>query len=143
MEDYMNHLFSTLRLCQRPYMNHMQRAFAPYQITDVQWGFIRYLKEVGPASNSEIAHYWGVEKPSVTTIAQKLVEQQLIELIPGEDKRVKKMVLTEKGLNMYATLRQVVDALYEELLQGVTMEEQQQLSALLTKLHHNLKGDPL
>lgn len=131
-------IFSDLRRFHRPYTQRLQQVLAPYQLTEIQWALIRYLHDVGPSTNSDIAVYWGVEKPSVTPIVQKLMDQQLIYTVSGTDKRQKVMHLTDEGLSKYKELKPAVDAFQSVLIEDITAEERIIVEHVLEKLQKNL-----
>ena len=135
----MNSMFAKFKILQRPYANGLQQVLSPYQMSEAQWGLIRYISEAGPASNSEIALYWSVEKPSVTALAQKLIEQDLIYVVYGTDKRKKVMHLTEKGIAKYMQIKKVVYAFQASLLEGITEEECELVEKVLEKLQQNIR----
>lgn len=136
----MQPFFTTLKLISRPYSSKMQDLLMPFGLTEVQWGLIRILYEEGPSTFTDIATYWRVEKPSVTPIAQKLVEQELIYIGIGQDKRQKVMHLTSNGVEKYKETKQIVDTLQKNLLIGITEQERQITEQVLEKLLVNLKG---
>jgi len=134
----MHSMFAKYKIFHRPYANGLQRVLSPYHMSEAQWGLIRYIYEIGPATNSEIALYWGVEKPSVTALAQKLIDQHLIYVVHGADKRKKVMHLTEEGIVKYQQLKIVVHAFQTSLLEGITEEECKIMESVLEKLQQNI-----
>jgi len=135
----MNSMFAKFKILQRPYANGLQQVLSPFQMSEAQWGLIRYIYEVGPATNSEIALYWSVEKPSVTALAQKLIDQNLIYVVYGTDKRKKVMHLTEEGIVKYQQLKKAVHTFQSSLLEGVTDEECEIVEKVLVKLQQNIR----
>ncbi|MEK3979009.1 MarR family transcriptional regulator [Psychrobacillus sp. FSL K6-2836] len=135
----MNSMFAKFKILQRPYANGLQQVLSPFQMSEAQWGLIRYIYEVGPATNSEIALYWSVEKPSVTALAQKLIDQNLIYVVYGTDKRKKVMHLTEEGIVKYQQLKKAVHTFQSSLLEGVTEEECEIVEKVLVKLQQNIR----
>lgn len=131
--------FSKFQLVHRPYSNQLQEMLLPYGISASQWGLLRYLFENGPSTSSDLVAYWQVEKPSITPIAQKLVAQGIIFILPGTDKRQKVMHLSDKGNAMYLEIKQGLDSFQEELMRGITQEERDVAEQLLDKLRLNLK----
>jgi DNA-binding MarR family transcriptional regulator len=132
-------MFAKFKILQRPYANGLQEVLSPFQMSEAQWGLIRYIYEVGPATNSEIALYWSVEKPSVTALAQKLIDQQLIYVVYGTDKRKKVMHLTENGIAKYQQLKEAVHTFQSSLLEGITKEECEIVEKVLEKLQQNIR----
>lgn len=135
----MHSMFVKYKIFHRPYANSLQQVLSPYNMSEAQWGLIRYIYEVGPATNSEIALYWSIEKPSVTALAQKLVDQHLIYIIHGTDKRKKTMHLTEEGIVKYQQIQKAVHTFQTSLLEGITEEECKIMENVLEKLQQNIR----
>lgn len=135
----MNSMFSAFKFFNRPYTVKLQQLLAPYLVTEIQWALIRYLYEFGPATNSDISLYWHVEKPSVTAVAQKLIDQKLIYIVPGVDKRKKVMHLTDEGIAIYQQLKGTIDTFHASLLEGITEEESQMVENIFKTLHQNIE----
>lgn len=136
----MQPFFTTLKLISRPYSSKMHDLLMPLGLTEIQWGLIRILQEEGPSTFTDVAAYWRVEKPSVTPIAQKLVDQDLIYIGTGQDKRQKVMHLTSLGVLKYKEAKLIVEAFQMDLLKGITEEERKITERVLEKLLVNLKG---
>lgn len=132
-------MFVEFKIFHRSYANGLQRVLSPFQMSEAQWGLIRYIYEVGPATNSEIALYWSVEKPSVTALAQKLIDQHLIYVVYGTDKRKKVLHLTEEGIVKYQQLKKAVHTFQSSLLEGITEEECTIMENVLEKLQQNIR----
>ncbi|MEO4055009.1 MarR family transcriptional regulator [Solibacillus sp. CAU 1738] len=131
--------FLSLKLVQRQYAYQMTETLMPHKVTELQWGLLRYLVEIGPATFSEIAAFWQVEKPTITPVAQKLLEQSFIEVQLGQDKRQKTMVITELGIAKYKEIKVDVDMWLTHLTEGITEQELAQGLAVFEQLQHNLK----
>ena len=135
----MYNYFLTMKLVQRQYANQMLETLTPHKVTEMQWGLLRYLVEVGPASFSEIAAFWHVEKPTITPVAQKMLEQSFIEIQVGQDKRQKMMVITALGITKYKEIKADVEQFVSHLTQGITEQELEQGLAVFDQLQQNLK----
>ncbi|WP_428912338.1 MarR family winged helix-turn-helix transcriptional regulator [Niallia sp. Krafla_26] len=130
--------FIKSQLANRSYNLQLHDELTLHDLSASQWGLIRYIFEVGPATFSEVASYWKVEKPSVTPIAQKLVEKEMVFISPGKDKRQKVMHLSEKGVELYKQIKHMIDVFQEELVVGISQEEREIAEEVLDKLLINL-----
>lgn len=133
-----NSFFTTFNLAHRPYMNELQSRLQVFSMTGIQWGIIRYIAEAGPATFSDVATYWRVEKPSITPVANKLIEEGLIYISTGQDKRQKFMHLSEKGNVKYTQVKEAINLFQEELLEGITDTEKEMAERVLEKLTVNI-----
>ena len=66
-------------------------------------------------------------------------QKGLIQRLPvKQDARLKKLVLTERSLELHRRLRQNADEMENRLLSGFTAEEQKQLMSYLERMQRNL-----
>ncbi|WP_414853106.1 MarR family winged helix-turn-helix transcriptional regulator [Brevibacillus sp. IT-7CA2] len=121
------------------YNNQLQEELLPFGISVTQWALIRYLKNNGSVTFSDVADYWQVEKPAITPIAQKLAAREIISISSGADKRQKIMYLSEKGEALHKTIMEATDPFLEEILEGISPEERDAAAAALEKIIMNLK----
>ncbi|WP_235617698.1 MarR family winged helix-turn-helix transcriptional regulator [Brevibacillus brevis] len=121
------------------YNNQLQEELLPFGISVTQWALIRYLKNNGSATFSDVADYWQVEKPAITPIAQKLAAREIILISSGSDKRQKIMYLSEKGEALHKTIMEATDPFLEEILEGISPEERDAAATVLEKIIMNLK----
>ncbi len=71
-------------------------------------------------SQIELANRLGVEGPSVVSLVDRLVKAGLVERAPSEtDRRIKHVVLTEAGQQLYAKVKTAADAYRKELLASI------------------------
>ena len=78
---------------------------------------------------------------STTSKILKLMEQNgLIERLGVDnDARLKKIILTEKGLAINESVRNVLDDVEKKALEGFSEEETEQLFSFLSRIKTNLK----
>ena len=104
-----------------------------------QWSIVYYLKQCGSATLVEITNYLDVEKPTISRTVKRLEEQQLIERLPSEDKRKRKMQLTKKGLEMYEKAYDVVNKFEQSLLAEIPETEMEASFRTIQQLRDKLK----
>lgn len=131
-------VFSKLRLVERMFMNQYNTELLPYGFTVGHWGLLRYLVTKGEATFAEAAAVLHVENPTLTPIAQKLVEKQLIEIVTGADRRQKVMRVSELGKAKYDQIYPVALSLLTELLEGISEEHQQIFLQSLEQVYSNI-----
>jgi MarR family transcriptional regulator for hemolysin len=86
-------------------------------------------------SQIELANRLGVEGPSVVALVDRLVKAGLVQRVPSEtDRRIKHVVLTEAGLQLYAKVKTAADAYRVELLGGIDKARLQAATELLEEL---------
>lgn len=94
-----------------------------------------------PLSQIELANRLGVEGPSVVALVDRLVKAELVERAPSEtDRRIKHVVLTAAGRQLYAKVKTAADAYRAELLGGVDKARLQAATELLEELQARVEA---
>jgi len=90
----------------------------------------------------DIEKEFGLRPPTVTETLKSLEKKDLIRRIPDEnDRRKKKIIITEKTLSMDDGVKCQVEKSEKVLLQGITKEEQEQFMKIAGKMLHNLESN--
>lgn len=122
----------------RPFENKLNVQLNKHDLHRAQWTILYYLYNYGAATNVEISHYQGVEKPTTTRTINRLEELGYVELSKGKDKREKRMQLTELGIAVYENVRVTIDQFEQEILNGLSEEEQLETIRIMKKIRNNL-----
>jgi MarR family transcriptional regulator for hemolysin len=92
-----------------------------------------------PPSQIELADLVGVEAPTMVSTIDKLVKAQLVVRVPSDtDRRVKLVVLTESGQELYTRIRAQADAYRKELLRKIDKTKLQETAELLEMLQERI-----
>lgn len=122
----------------RPFENRLNIELNKHQLHRAQWTILYYLFHHGSATNVEISQYQGVEKPTVTRTMTSLENLGYVEQQPSKDKREKRMQLTKQGQEVYQEVRITIDQYEEEVLTGISEEEQLETIRILQEIRHNI-----
>ncbi|MFS0659212.1 MarR family transcriptional regulator [Niallia alba] len=109
--------------------HHLQRA---------QWTILFYLYEYGSATLVELSSYQGVEKPTITRTIQQLEALGYVEQMTSQDKREKRMQLTELGTETYLKVRIAVDKFEAEIVHDLSEKELEEAIQLMNSIRNNL-----
>jgi len=95
--------------------------------------------ETRPYTQTELAQLLGLEDASMVPLIDRLVKQELLSRVqPPEDRRKRHLVLTEKGNQAFALVKNEADALRAELLSDIDPQElattERVLQQLLTRM---------
>lgn len=101
------------------------------QISREQLGVFKLLNEQGSLSINEIAHQQGVFKTAISKRIAKLEKHGYVIKKVGEDKREKRVQLTEKGQTFYQE-RQL--KLYQGLIKKLNLNDED-ISKILNHIH--------
>ncbi|WP_213421489.1 MarR family winged helix-turn-helix transcriptional regulator [Bhargavaea massiliensis] len=134
----MEGIFRQYLAVYRPLITRLNQLLEPHGLSYSLWQVIFYIEREGPSTLVEISNYYGVEKPSITRRVHRLEEQDLVEQIPGQDRRVKVIRLTEAGDSVYRECREKISGLEREVMEGIGKGEQELLHRLLPEVRKNL-----
>lgn len=104
----------------RSFTKKLNEVLAESGLYHSQWQIANYLKHNGPATLVEISNYLDVEKPTITRTVDRLAKRRLIAEIASQDKRERKIQLTEEGQKVYREARTAVDAFEQYLIEGIS-----------------------
>jgi MarR family 2-MHQ and catechol resistance regulon transcriptional repressor len=109
--------------------------FRPFGLTDAQYNVLRILEGAKEAlSQHQLAKRLMVSRANITNLIDKLEARGLVERCACEDRRVKLIQLTERGLAFVEETFVDLQQLCATLLHPLSATEQQQLRRLLGKL---------
>jgi MarR family transcriptional regulator, transcriptional regulator for hemolysin len=122
----------------RPFENNLNLLLSKHHLQRAQWTILYYLSNFGSATLVELSNYQGVEKPTVTRTMYRLEEMGYVEQMPSKDKREKRMQLTELGRNVYKDVRVPIDQFEQDILKGISEEEQLEAIRIMSKIRNNI-----
>lgn len=131
--------FQQLLLLYRPFENRLNIELAKHDLYRAQWSVLHYLSNYGTATLVELADYQSVEKPTVTRTISRLEELGYVEHVPGKDKREKRMQLTDLGRKVYGDVRVTIDEYEQEILKGISEEEQLEVIRIMGDIRNNIR----
>lgn len=125
-------------LLYRPFENNLNIQLNKHDLHRAQWSILYYLNNYGSATLVELANYQSVEKPTITRTIARLEELGYVEHVPSKDKREKRMQLTELGKKVYSEVRVTIDQYEQEILKGITEEEQLAAIRIMGEIRNNI-----
>lgn len=126
-EKLLHQLFQTVRMI----FKGLNATLEPYGLYSSEWTIITTLKESGPLTQGALSNYLSIEPPAVSRSLVKLEKKRLITRIPGEDKREKKVSLSEEALTQYSQWLEVSRQHRHAVLADLSDEKQTELVLLL------------
>ncbi|MFJ7930439.1 MarR family winged helix-turn-helix transcriptional regulator [Peribacillus sp. NPDC096448] len=123
----------------RSFTKKLNEQLAKVDLYHSQWSIVYYLSQFGCSTLVEISTYLDVEKPTVTRTVNRLEELELIEQVPGKDKRERRIQLTESGLRTYHEAKKVVEEFELQLMSGLAEEDREATLRTLIFLKEKLK----
>ena len=107
-----------------------------------QWLVLGPIWKNEGISQKGIAEYCQKDKTSVTKIINTLEKKNLVVRVPDQlDHRIKRIVLSNKGKELFHNVLPIMEQTRDELRSGVSDEEIDSLKAVLTKIYRNLNSN--
>ena len=104
-----------------------------------QWIVLGPIWENEGISHKEISEYCLKDKTSVTRIIDTLEKKNLVVRVPDQlDHRVKRVVLSNKGKELFLQAIPIMEQTRDELRDGITEQDIESLRSVLTKIYNNL-----
>ncbi|AMO94956.1 marR family protein [Collimonas fungivorans] len=129
------HFSSALHNTARAWKLAVDRRLKYLGLSQASWTAVAVAAKAGePLSQIELANRVGIEAASMVATIDRLVKLELVVREPSpHDRRVKLVVLTKAGQQLYGKVKAEADAFRKELLADV---DKQQLSAAIKLLEH-------
>ncbi|TWH47703.1 MarR family winged helix-turn-helix transcriptional regulator [Sporomusa sp. KB1] len=115
----------------------VNQALVEYGLYSSEWSIIVAIKETGPISQIALAKYLNIEPAAISKTVVKLEEKGFIERKSGNDKREKKVLLTEKALSQYTIWEKAIDDHRQSILVDLPQEKQHELYTMLESIYSN------
>lgn len=100
-----------------------------------EYSFLLHLYYQESFRKMEIVELHNLEAPTGIEIIKRLLKNKLIEEFPDkEDKRAKRIKITENGKIEFETIKPKIDEIFNEFTEPLNLNEKIQISGLLDKL---------
>ena len=104
-----------------------------------QWIVLGPIWENDGVSHKEISEYCLKDKTSVTKIIDTLEKKNLVVRVSDQlDHRVKRVVLSNKGKELFLQAIPIMELTRDQLREGITEQDIESLRSVLTKIYNNL-----
>ena len=104
-----------------------------------QWIVLGPIWDNDGVSHKEISEYCLKDKTSVTKIIDTLEKKNLVVRVSDQlDHRVKRVVLSNKGKELFLQAIPIMELTRDQLREGITEQDIESLRSVLTKIYNNL-----
>lgn len=105
-------------------------------VTVQQWAVIQQINQRTKATVAELSIQLDMDKPTVSGIVKRLEGKQLVSKVPHpSDQRSSLLLLTEAGKVILEECQRISEQILQKSLSVLSVEEQQTLNQLLTKIN--------
>lgn len=107
---------SSLLRCARMMSDEINTLLLPYQLNYSLWQVMFVIREKNGCTSIEMAEYLNVSKPSIAKRVHTLSQLHILTHVETEDKRQKKLILSETGLALFQQCSQDIDRFEQSLI---------------------------
>lgn len=129
--DLISLIFTATRLIRERTAGHGK--VDPFSMA--QFKVLALVSEKGSPTMKEVADLLYITSPSATAIINRLVKARELERIyDKEDRRIVRLMLTEKGRKSLAERREAVTARMSKVIESLNKKERDDLANILIKI---------
>ena len=137
--DSLRHFGFLLKDVSRLYSRNFERHAAALNLTLEQCRILTRLERHEGVSQSRLAWLTDTDPMTIGRVVDRMEGDGLLERRPDPaDRRVRLLFLTPAARPALQRIRQLADRARAEALSGLSTQDQQQLLALMERLHANL-----
>lgn len=130
IERYESASFTVFRM-----LKAMIRERLPENVTEDQLEILRYIRDRGECTSTELADFFMVGKSSITAIIKRLADKELIKrLIDDKDRRFTYLSLTPTGDQLVREMNEKVEELLSKYMNHFENQEALQFIETFEKL---------
>ena len=107
---------SSLLRCARMMSDEINTLLLPYQLNYSLWQVMFVIRKKNGCTSIEMAEYLNVSKPSIAKRVHALSQLHILTHVETEDKRQKKLILSETGLALFQQCSQDIDRFEQSLI---------------------------
>jgi MarR family transcriptional regulator, transcriptional regulator for hemolysin len=133
------HFGHRINILGRVLVKRFQEKISKTGITSCQWSVIARLLHYGELTQTEICEQLSIEAPAISkTICNMETSGWVMRVVDENDKRGKKVVLTEKAKEHLPTWLRLIDDLEIQALKGIACEDVVTFNNVLERMLENL-----
>ncbi|TLP39398.1 MarR family winged helix-turn-helix transcriptional regulator [Arcobacter arenosus] len=119
----------------------MESCLKPYNLTHLQFSILVNLYKNNVSTQKELLKYTYGDEASITRLINRMESKGFLKRVPSiEDKRKKKIILTEEGINLTEEVLSCAKEVNNSLVEDLDEKENKQLLNLLQKVHNSIKS---
>lgn len=119
----------------------IDEALHGHDLSRTQWRLLAYALRQEGLTQTELARYLEIERASAGQAIDALEKKALVARCQHpEDRRVWRIVPTDRAKALLAELRDTMDEIYAQLFDGFSEAELRQLGSFLERMTRNIKA---
>ncbi|WP_150843888.1 MarR family transcriptional regulator [Clostridium sp. UBA7503] len=107
--------------------------------TRVQWIALFYIGKAGEISQKELSDYMDIKESSMVRLIDRMEKEELVERRKdSEDRRITKIILTDKGKFLKEELMPRGQEFQDDVLKGISKENLEIFKEVLQRMTDNI-----
>ncbi len=107
--------------------------------TRVQWIALFYIGKAGEISQKELSDYMDIKESSMVRLIDRMEKEELVERRKdSEDRRITKIILTDKGKFLKEKLMPRGQEFQDDVLKGISKENLEIFKEVLQRMTDNI-----
>ncbi len=128
-------LMATMEVFHRTIKQKIRSYEKEGEISHFQFEVLDYIHANPNATMREVAEYFGVSPPSITTTIQQLVNNgYLVRTFDEKDRRIIRLKLTKEGKKIWESANNALQSRMAQMIYTLTEEEKQTFITIIKKL---------
>lgn len=121
------------------HLANISLALRPHGLTAPMWRVLNGLAEGGPSSIGDIAKHTAFERSYVSRLVARMVDMGFVDSVGDKtDRRFRNVCLSKEGRKRHAIARDIVVALNRASMEGLSAEDLDLLTKLISKVATNI-----
>lgn len=133
----------SLMRCARMMSDEVNMLLLPHNLNYSLWQVLYVIQHRQGCTSIEIADYLNVSKPSIAKRIHSLMHLNVLQQVETEDKRKKKLILSQNGQQIYEDCSKLIDRFEQSLIQNFDSKLLEQSTYLLQQIIQQLEASKL
>lgn len=134
-------LIHHLYLTMRAFTKGVNDAMKPLGLYSSEWTVLNFVAKHDSFPQSDIAAALQIEGAAISKTLSKMEQKGLIARTSSQDKREKRISLTEKGRELYPLAAQAADNHRSAVLAGLSRDDRRQMLFFIQSMLDHIHGD--
>lgn len=119
--------------------DEFNRRLQEHGTTRVQWIALFYIGKAGEISQKELSDYMDIKESSMVRLIDRMEKEELVERRKdSEDRRITKIILTDKGKFLKEELMPRGQEFQDDVLKGISKENLEIFKEVLQRMTDNI-----
>jgi MarR family transcriptional regulator for hemolysin len=134
-------LIRQLHVTVRAFTKGVNDAMKPLGLYSSEWTVLNFVAKHDSFPQSDIAAALEIEGAAISKTLSKMEQKGLIVRTSSQDKREKRISLTEKGRELYPLAAQAAGSHRSAVLAGLSRDDRRQMLSFIQSMLDRIHGD--